>query len=91
VEKQKGKIRTWYEEHEEGVKKVGSSICDFIILGVGIGAACVLTDKITEQKIQLGLDRAYDEGFIKFFDPSSGNEVKMHEATKLLGERAKKK
>lgn len=91
MEKQKGKIRTWYEENKEEIKKVGASIYNFVVVGVTVGAACVLTDKFTEQRIQLGIDRAYDEGIIKFFDPSNGNEVNMHEAAKLLCERAKHK
>ena len=80
------KIKNWAKENKDEIIGVCGGIaaatagCILMVTGYKLGhAECDL-------RTSLGLMRMHDSGFLKFFNPETGLEVNVEEATKLIKE-----
>ena len=88
MEKQKGKLKVWYEEHKDGIKTEVTKIA-WYGLGIGVGYFC--GSKIKECQAATSIGILHNLGIVKFFDPSKGlaEEISVSEAIKVA-ERMRK-
>lgn len=63
------KIKDWFEEHEMSITK-------WCAYTVGFSFGYVAGKRILTTRVATGLEVAHAIGVIKFFDPSTGVEVK---------------
>lgn len=83
MEKQKGKIRTWYEENKEEIKsKLVKGVC---IIGGFISGSIVAT-KVANMNHKLGMAALHNDGLVKYFNPSTGQEISPYEISDVARE-----
>lgn len=82
------KIRNWYGENKEAIKSEGIRLT-WLTVGAVIGG--YITNKLGNIYCGRGIEKAHNEGLIKFFDPSNGNEVGVEEANEILKDWCVKK
>lgn len=76
MEKKK-RVKRWFEDHKKEIK---TTIC--VLAG---GFICYsICDKISDYKVGTNLSRFHDEGIIKFFDPSSNQEIDLDKAMEII-------
>lgn len=81
MENKKAKLKKWYEENKNDIKEnvIRFAWCSF--------TACVsynIGKGISDYKTGLGIERAYNKGIIKFFDPLTKLEVDPYEAIDVM-------
>ena len=81
MESKKAKIKKWWTENKDRIKKGGVRI-GYLTLGTGVGY--YLGNKICETKTGYGIERAYFNGIIKFFDPETNLEVGADEVIDVM-------
>lgn len=78
------KTKEWIKEHKEGLVRFG-------YYSAGFAVGCFITDKISDYRIGNGIAKFHLAGIIKFFDPSTGDEISIMEANKILKDMISKK
>lgn len=77
----KNRIKGWIEEHKEEIKGEVIRICWY---AVGIGVGYFIGGKIHDLRIDSGTKQLYIDGILKFFDPSTGQEINLSELGKVV-------
>ena len=74
------KVKGYVEEHKTGFKYAAFGVGMFI-------SGCVVSTCINDIRAGRGIERIHDAGFIKFFDPATGNEVDVKTVCGLIKDR----
>ena len=86
----KQKTKDWYGENKETIDKGVEDFIDFCIGTAMLFGVAIIATKVNDYRIGAGIREAHHNGIIKFFNPSTGSEVGIKEAEKLLSELADK-
>lgn len=81
----KPKIKEWAKKRKDSIKMVAVSVGT----GLVVGTILVLKEKYDMQRIDTGLYKAIELGYMSLHDPSTGEAVNSDEWVELITNRKK--
>lgn len=75
------KIKNWWEEHKDGIKR-GVENYGFYLVGLGVGY--FIGKKVTETRFCFGISENMRKGVMKLVNPATGDEIGLKEAAELV-------